>query len=294
MRIKSFLSQSKLFTESFKNLYYDDCLTQSSSISFVFLLSIIPFAMLNIFIFNLIQRIAFPDLSLVDNIRDFLAKEIVHFIPVISEEWVKNRIVYSSKAFASFKIINFILLPIVSSLLFKTLETSYRKIFRLPGRHLLFSQAFYALLAIFIALLLFITSFTWNIISPPFMRVISTFDKIEYFTNINLLLNNNPLIPKINFLSVLLITIFYFVTVKIFLNIKIKVFHTLISGFVFCLLWLIAREIFQFYVEHISKVNLVYGSLSSIIIILLWIYYSSAALLYSIELLHLLHIKKHY
>ena len=294
MRVKSFLSKLKIFADSFKNLYEDDCLTQSSSISFVFLLSIIPFAMLNIFIFNLIQRIAFPDFTLAENIRDFFAKEMVRFIPIISEEWIKSRLVYSKKALASFRIINFILLPIVSSLLFKTLETSYRKIFRLPGRHLLFSQAFYALLAIFIALLLFITSFTWNIISPPFIRVISTFDKIEYFKNINLLLNNNPLIPKINFLSVLLIIIFYFVTVKIFLNIKIKLFHTLISGLVFCLLWVIAREIFQLYIEHISNVNLVYGSLSSIIIILLWIYYSSVALLYSIELLHLLHIKKHY
>lgn len=294
MRMKSFLSQLKLFAESFKNLYNDDCLTQSSSISFVFLLSIIPFAMLNIFIFNLIQRIAFPDLSLIDSIRGFLAKEIVQFVPAISEEWVKNRIIYSSKALASFKIINFILLPIVSSLLFKTLETSYRKIFKLPSRHLLFSQALYALLAIFLALLLFITSFTWNIISPPFMHIISIFDKLEYFKNISLLFNNNPLIPKINFLSVLLIIIFYFVTVKIFLNIKIKLFHTLISGLVFCLLWVIAREIFQLYVEHISKVNLVYGSLSSIVIILLWIYFSSVALLYSIEFLYLLHIKKHY
>jgi len=145
---------------------------------------------------------------------------------------------------------------------------------------------------VFLALLLFITSFTWNIFHPPFMRMTSIFDKIEYFNNINQFLNNNPLFLRINLLSVLLILIFYFVTVKIFLNIKIKKVHVFLSGLVFCLLWIIAREIFQWYVEHISKVNLVYGSLSSIIIILLWIYYSSAALLYSIEFLHLLHTKK--
>jgi membrane protein len=291
MRVQSFLSKFRLFAGSFKNLYEDDCLTQSSSISFVFLLSIIPFAMLNIFIFNLIQRIAFPDFTLTENIRDFFAKEIVRFIPIISEEWIKNRLVYSKKALASFRIINFILLPIVSSLLFKTLETSYRKIFRLPGRHLIFSQGLYALLAIFLALLLFITSFTWSIVSPPLMRMVSIFDKIEYFTNISQFLANTPLVPRINFLSVLLIFIFYFVTVRIFLNIKIKKVYVFLSGLVFCLLWIIAREIFQWYVENISKVNLVYGSLSSIIIILLWIYYSSVALLYSIEFLHLLHTK---
>lgn len=292
MRVKSFLSKLRLFTGSFKNLYKDDCLTQSSSISFVFLLSIIPFAMLNIFIFNFIQRIVFPDFTLAENIRNFFAKETAQFIPLISEEWIKSRLVYSSKALASFRIINFILLPIVSSLLFKTLESSYRRIFRLPSRHLIFSQVFYALLAIFLGLLLFITSFTWNIISSPFMRLIGIFDKIEYFNTISQFLNNHPLVRRINLLSVVLIFIFYFVTVKVFLNIKIKKLHVFLSGLLFCMLWIIAREIFQWYVEHISGVNLVYGSLSSIIIILLWIYYSSAALLYSIEFLHLIHIMK--
>jgi len=113
MRVTSFLSKFKIFGDSFKNLYEDDCLTQSSSISFVFLLSIIPFAMLNIFIFNLIQRIAFPDFTITENIRDFFAKETVRFVPIISEEWVKSRLIYSRKALASFRIINFILLPIL-------------------------------------------------------------------------------------------------------------------------------------------------------------------------------------
>ena len=294
MATKRYLIPFKLLAYSFKNFLSDDCLTQSSSISFVFLLSIVPFTMLNILIFNLIQRFAFPDLALAEKIRGFFAKEIAQFIPLISEEWVKIRIVYSNKALASFKIINFILLPIVSSLLFKTLETSYRKIFKLPSRHLLFSQALYAFLAIFFALLLFITSFMWNVISPPSIRIINLLAGIEYFYKIDTLITSNPIFSRINILSIVLIIVFYFATIKIFLNTKIKLKYILLSGFVFCLLWLIARETFQLYIEHISKVNLVYGSLSSIVIVLLWIYYSSTALLFSIEYLHLLHTKKHY
>ena len=49
--------------------------------------------------------------------------------------------VINPDAYGSFKAINFLMLPIISGLIFKTLETSYRRIFELPARHLLFGQA---------------------------------------------------------------------------------------------------------------------------------------------------------
>jgi len=294
MKTKKLLTPYRITAISLKKFLHDDCLTMSSSVSFAFLLSIIPFATLNMFIFNLIQRIIFPESVLADTIRDFLAREMVQFFPLITEEWVKTYIIYSNNTISSFRVINFVLLPIVSGLVFKTLESSYRKIFHLPTRHLLLSQALYALLTIFIVLLLFITSFTWNIISTPLMRIISLLNEAPYFSTIDTFLNNNPILPKVNFLSVFLILFFYFATVKIFLpQVKIKRRYKLFSGVVFFLLWLFAREIFQMYIEHISKVNLLYGSLSSIIIILLWMFYSALALLFSIELLYVLHAKEH-
>jgi uncharacterized BrkB/YihY/UPF0761 family membrane protein len=42
-------------------------------------------------------------------------------------------------------------------------------------------------------------------------------------------------------------------------------------------------------VQHISEVNLLYGSLSSVILVLMWIFYSSMALLFSVEVMHVLH-----
>ena len=294
MKTKKLLTPYRITAISLKKFLHDDCLTMSSSVSFAFLLSIIPFATLNMFIFNLIQKIIFPESVLADTIRDFFAREMVQFFPLITEEWVKTYIIYSNNTLSSFRVINFILLPIVSGLVFKTLESSYRKIFHLPARHLLLSQALYALLTIFIVLLLFITSFTWNIISAPLMRIVSLLNETPYFSTIDTFLNNNPVLPKVNFLSVFLILFFYLATVKIFLpQVKIKRRYKLFSGVIFFLLWLFAREMFQMYIEHISKVNLLYGSLSSIIIILLWMFYSALALLFSIELLYVLHAKEH-
>jgi uncharacterized BrkB/YihY/UPF0761 family membrane protein len=52
---------------------------------------------------------------------------------------------------------------------------------------------------------------------------------------------------------------------------------------------MVARQIFGVYIQHISEVNILYGSLSSVIVILMWVFYSSMALLFSIEVMFVLH-----
>ena len=94
---------------------------------------------------------------------------------------------------------------------------------------------------------------------------------------------------QINGASVLVIIGFFLATVKLFLNVKIKLRHQVLAGLIFCLLWILARNFFGFYVHHVTEVNLLYGSLSSVILILMWIFYSSMALLFSIEVMHALH-----
>ena len=46
---------------------------------------------------------------------------------------------------------------------------------------------------------------------------------------------------------------------------------------------------FGLYIRHVSSINVLFGSLSSVCIILLWTYYSSIALLYSVEYMYVLH-----
>jgi len=292
MRVASLVTPVTLIIRAFKKFRDDDCLNLSSSISFVFILSIIPFAMLNICIFSMIQRVALPELSLTEYLGDVLAREMVRFIPLITVEWVKTYIVFPTSSFSSFGLFNILLLPVVSGLLFKTLETACRKIFRLPGRHLLLGQALYAALAVFVALSFFVFSFLWSFVSTAAAQAINFINRTGYFTGINASIATHPILSKINFFSAFLIIAFFFLTVKIFLNVKIKFLHTALAALIFCLLWIIAREIFQIYVEYVSKVNLVYGSISSIIIILLWIFYSSLTLLFSVEILYFLHTKK--
>jgi len=278
----------RLFLISFRKFIQDDCFNLSLSVSFVFLLSIIPFATLSILIVDFIQHLFFAQANWTGQVTEILADEMNRVIPFVSREWMKSHVI-NSNAHGSFRAINLLMLPIISGLIFKTLETSYRKIFQLPARHLLFGQAVYVTMSIFAVLLLFISSFTWTIMSTSVSQFLNTINKTPYLENIYQTALNSANSLQISFVSVMVMVGFFLVTVRLFLNIRIRMRHQFLAGLIFCLLWILARNFFGFYVQHISEVNLLYGSLSSVILILMWIFYSSMALLFSVEVMHVLH-----
>ncbi|MDB4441946.1 YihY/virulence factor BrkB family protein [bacterium] len=281
-------SGHKLFVVSFKKFLQDDCFNLSLSISFVFLMSIIPFATLSILVFDLIQNLFFAHTNWAGQATELLADELNQVIPFVSREWMKSHVI-NPDAYGSFKAINFLMLPIISGLILKTLETSYRRIFELPARHLVLGQAIYITMSIFAVLLFFIANYIWIILSTSASHFLSSIDKTPYLENLYQLAVNYTRSQPINFMSLLVLIGFYMVTVKLFLNVKIKWRYQFFSAVIFCVLWIVARKFFGLYIQHISEVNLLYGSLSSVILFLMWIFYSSMALLFSLEVLHVLH-----
>ena len=281
-----------LIVASANKFVKDDCVTLSLSVSFVFLLSIIPFTTLSILIFDFVKGYFITNAAWAGNISEILAEEINHIIPFVSKGWIKSHVV-NPDAYRSFKAINFLMLPLISGLFIKSLETSYRKIFQLPPRHLVFGQAFYIIISVFAGLLFFMSNFIWIILSTVGSHVLNTINNTPYVNQIYQLAMPVLTSHRLNLLSAVVLIAFYLTTIKLFLNIKIRFRHRLFSAIVFCLLWLIARQLFSLYISHITEVSVLYGSLSSVILILMWIFYSALALLFSVEVLYNLH-RGHY
>lgn len=279
--------------QTIQNFFLDDCLTIASSISFVFLLSIIPFLSLAIFLTTTIQELFFHEQFILETSRDLLSHEIVRLIPFISQAWVEQHLISSAQSSSSFTIINIMLLPITSSIIFKTLESAYRRIFRLPGRHLILSQIFYSMLTITIAIASFILTLSRPMITRYLDQVTSSVSAmlVRYgFTPITTQVTIFS--QEITIASLVLILIFYLVTLRIFLTIRISLAAQFFTAFFFCTLWVFSRIAFWYYIEHISKVDVLYGSLSSVVIILTWVFYCSTALLLCVELLYAIHSSK--
>ncbi|NNG02004.1 MAG: YihY/virulence factor BrkB family protein [Desulfobacteraceae bacterium] len=270
-----------------RNFILDDCTTVSASISFAFLLSIIPFTALFLFILNSFQYLFLPELF-PPGIVDILVEDINSLIPFVPKVWVRTHMI-DSVGLGSFTVINLAMLPVISGLLFKSLEESFRRIFELKRRSLLFGQAFYAFLSIFGILLFFMVNFIWTIVSDataPFEKILF---ETPYLNNIYAAAFDYFTIPHINIVSLFILVGFFLITVKVFLPVPIKLNHRLLAGSIFALLWLAARYGFGVYVNHVSRINLLFGSLSSVCMILLWIFYSSLALLFTVEYMYVIH-----
>lgn len=269
------------------NFFENDCLTIAASISFVFLLAIIPFSALFLFLLNLFKNLFLPGL-LPANMVDILVDDIMRFIPFLTREWIQTHLI-QSVGLGSFTTINLIMLPIISGLLFKSLEESFRKIFQLDRRNLLKGHALYAFLSVFLILIFFMINLIWTVMSDALEPLKAYMDDAPYVHDLYQTAIDYFTIDQFNIVSMLILALFYLFTVRLFLTIPIKLPHRLMAALLFVFLWLLARIGFGYYIQHISHINVLFGSLSSVCILLLWIYYSSIALLYSVEFMHVLH-----
>ena len=275
------------FANAGRNFIQDDCSTVSSAISFVFLLAIIPFSALFLFLLNMFQDIFLPGL-LPNNLVAVLVEDIHMLIPFISQDWVQTHLV-DSVGLGSFTTINLVTLPIISGLMFKSLDVAFRRIFNLPKRSLIKGQAVYAAMSIFAILIFFMSNLIWALASDATTQLQVSVAHLAYIKDIYITALDYFSVPQINIVSWMLMVLFFLATVKLFLSTRIRLQHRLAAGSLFALLWVLARKLFGLYVQNVARINVLYGSLGSVCILLLWIFYSSVALLYSVEFMYVLH-----
>jgi membrane protein len=70
----------------------------------------------------------------------------------------------------------------------------------------------------------------------------------------------------------------YFSIYKIIPNKKVHFKSALQAALFTGLLWELAKHLFSWYVTHLTEYSLVYGSLSTLVIFILWVYYSATIL----------------
>ncbi len=277
----------RVFLIAGRNFVRNDCTTISSSISFVFLLAIIPFSALFLFILNLFQNLFLPELFPRDMVV-VLVEDLNQLIPFVSKQWVRTHLV-DSVGLGSFTTINLLMLPIISGLLFKTLDQAFRKIFNIPRRNLLTGQVAYAAMSVFAIAFFFMFNFIWTVVSDTAWELQQSMEEAAYLSDLFTSALDLFSLSQINLVSWLILVLFFLTTVKLFLNIDIKRRHRLMAGALFGTLWIGARECFGLYIQNVSRINVLFGSLGSVCVVLLWIYYSSVALLYSVEFMYALH-----
>ncbi len=113
----------------------------------------------------------------------------------------------------------------------------------------------------------------------------------DYLQTTSVILRGESLLPtflleiSFEFLLPLFLTFLIFTLIYAILPVAhVPWRHAVLGGFIAALLWEGARHIFAWYVTNVKILGTIYGSLTAAILLLLWIFYSAAILLYGAEL----------
>ena len=263
-RLKIIFKNYYLFIRDFFKDLFDDRLGHyASSLSWSTLFSIIPLLVifLSIFtkmplfenIYDKVEKLIFSNLMPTDS------KVIMEHINTYMEN--SDKLGYVGAFYVIFAAIMF----------FKNYDYIVNDIFDTPSRTLWQAVKTYTLLVIILPVLMALSFFLSSFIQ-------GYLDKTSITSIIHLY----------SFLPYFIIWMIFYVAYQLSANIHIEVSAALISSFIASLIWYISKSAFIFYVVHNKTYASIYGSISTILFFLLWIYISWAIFIHGLKFCDLL------
>ncbi len=252
----------RIFGNSLASFFKDECFYLSASIAYFLIVSLVPLSLLLIALFGYL-------LGGNQELYNFLLSKLIDFFPAVTAgitNELRNVITYKGISLISFAIYGFL-----SMQLFYSVEHAMDSIFKVPKkRHFLLSllwTGFIVTLFIFFWLL----SFTVSSIAGFFMQhPVNVFGvALSYKAAIFL-----------KYVAPFVLVLLTFTTVyKIVPHVKVHTRHAFAGAMLVTVLWELAKYIFTWVVTNIGYIGTIYGSLTTFILFLLWMYYLSCIFL---------------
>jgi membrane protein len=269
------IGQLRLFLEALKEFDRDHCFFLSSGIAFNVLLCLIPLSFLFL---ALIGAYLFSEQEILIHIREYLESIFPSLDPKIMENVL--RIMQDRQIVG---ILGLGGLAWTSTWVFSSLRTALNMVFEVDkGRGILRGKAVDLLMILLAGIFLFM--------SMIFSSVIHYFQGYQHRFPV-------PVGPLFSFLLKYLIPFFFtfcmfFLTYKIAPNKIIPSVLAFKAAFFISFLWEIAKHLFGWYVLHLGRFSIIYGSLGTLAVFFLWIYYSAIIFLLGAEIAALLEKEK--
>ncbi len=229
-----------------------DIFTLAAAVAFYAFLSIFPFLIMLLYVSSLFLK----ESATVEKIKIYLRL----FPPSVIDTVIANleNILSSGQVLS---VISFFFLIYFAFNVFSHLEGAVNKIFVMEKtakgwKSTLMSFSFF-LLTSFVLLVSFLAGSTFFIIAAQVGRI--------------------PLISSYVFILLVHVgveTLFLGLSYKILSRRKIAFKSVIIGGFVAAIVWEILKHIFGVYVVRIKLYSVIYGSIGSLILLMLWLYYS--------------------
>ena len=240
----------------------DDCFYLSAAISYFLIVALVPLSLLIVSLFGYF-------LGQNQDIYQYALSRLVSLFPSVTSgitNELRNIIIYKGISLITLFIYGFISLQ-----LFYSMEHAMNVIFKVPKkRHFLLSlfwTIFIVTLLIFFLLLSFALSSAAGLLKMPSFNIIGV--EIGYKAGL-----------FFKYIAPFLLVLSTFTSIYIIMPaVKVSMKHAFKGALFVAILWELAKHFFAWYVKNVIHFGTIYGSLTTFIIFLLWMYYLSCIFL---------------
>jgi len=272
---KGLKNKLHLLWNMLKKFHDDHGFFLSSGITFNLLICLIPLILL---LLALLATYLYSFREVLNHIRHYMENAFPSLDPKIMNNLL--RIIRDRKIVGGLGIVGLVW---TSTCVFSSLRTALNMVFQVEtGRGILRGKGIDLLMILLVGIFLLIS-----------MLITSGVAFVQGYRFRPFL----DMMPIVRFVLKYLIPFFFtfwmcFLIYKIIPNKKIRIKTALQAALFTSLLWEVSKQLFGWYVLHLGRFSVLYGSLSTLAIFFLWVYYSSVILLLGGEVAFLIEKKK--
>jgi len=281
--IKYIFESLKLLFKSIMDLIRDNGMVYAAATSFYFLVSFFPVILIIVYVSVSTLGFFFKGVN-ISEISTSLFKYIKEVLPFLPESLVQElaRIIKSSR---SVGIAGVVALLLSSTAVAESLIQAARTIFNSQKTHYVLTKllaiAFLIGIGILLAIFLAVTSLVSNLLSsnlPIVYKFLSIYKGSILFTTI---------------LPIIVIYVSYTIISYLIIPVKVSINRIAKVGIFFTFFFMLAKIFYGFYLRNITKMTIFYGSISALVILVLWVFYITTLYLISLELIKNMPSKRH-
>ena len=251
------------FRDFFKDLFDDRLGYYASSLSWNTIFSIIPLLVILLYVFTTLPLFQ----EMYENVQQLI---FANLMPTQSEVIMKNINTFIANS-DKLGMVGVFYVTFAAIMFFKNYDYIVNDIFELPSRGILKSIKTYLVLIILLPTMMGASFYLSGVIQ-------SYLDRSEITAVIHLY----SIIPYTIIWSA------FYIAYQLSANTRIKKRAAIVSSFIASLIWYLSKSAFVFYVVHNKTYTSVYGSISTVLFFLLWIYISWAIFLHGLRFCYLL------
>lgn len=243
----------------------------AAAISFFALLSVAPFLILLASAAGYVAVMLGPESGVIEGIISEISGAVHDFLPAIGDD-VRPLVSALIENRGRFGLVGGVVMLLGASMVFGALEHATAEVFGVPSRRrFIVSRALFSILLIASGFAVFLVHYAMTVADSLLLAWRGqTFDQWA---------RQSPLLDAtLTFLPVPVGFLAALYTPGI---VRVRPVQGLAGAAVFFVLWELAREAYVYYVSNVAQYGVLYGSVATPILLILWTFYSANILLYA-------------